>query len=285
MAKPRVGNKTLVREFYANIKFTNHYHTTVTVRGVGVDFSAETINNFFGTPTINAPNEYSEFAKEPPSLQTISEVICTSPPEWVRSAYNEPVGIPRSFLTHEAWDWLRFINARLYPSSHSSEVNKDRAIILYAILTSVPLDIGRYIHDAIKKSARGGLSVSLYFPNLITALCEREGLVNQPGDELIQPDTTINDENRAPPPPPAHPRQRHPRVLGVEDRMAHVEDRLRNLQLQHERHILEHQRLRLEQRQCWTALYDHLQVPPDRRPHFAPDEPDEPAPDDIGPDN
>ncbi|PIN23820.1 hypothetical protein CDL12_03455 [Handroanthus impetiginosus] len=285
MAKSGVGNKTLVREFYANLRFTDHYHQTVTVRGADVDFSAETINGLFGTPQINEPNEYNEFAKEPPTLQTISEIICTGPPEWVQSAYNEPVGIPRTFLTHEAWDWLRFINARLYPSSHSSKVNKDRAIILYAIFTDVPLDVGRYIHDAIRKSARGGLSVSLYFPNLITTLCEREGIVNQPGDELIQPDTTINEENRAPPPPPAQRRQRRPREPGMEDRMSRVEDGLRNLQLQHERHMLEHQRLRVEQRQCWTALYDHLQVPPDRRPQFAPDEPEEPAPDDIGPDD
>ncbi|PIM97196.1 hypothetical protein CDL12_30335 [Handroanthus impetiginosus] len=250
MAKPEDGNKTM-------------NDNRVLVRGTTVDFSSSAINHLFDAPIVDEPNDFEAFIQRPPSWEAISE----------------PVGIPRSSLTNEAWDWLRFINARLYPSSHLSEVSKDRAILLYAILTGVPLDIGRYINGAILKSARGGMTVSMYFPSLVTALCQQEGLVNLPGDELIQPDTTVNEENRAPPPPPppAHRRQRRPRELGLEDRLTHVEDGLHRLQLQHERHLVEHQHLRSEQRQCFEALFDHFQIPSDRRPQFAPDEPDAPG--------
>ncbi|PIN10807.1 hypothetical protein CDL12_16596 [Handroanthus impetiginosus] len=227
----------MVREFYANVKFNSLNNNRVLVRGATVDFSLSAINNLLGAPIVDEPNDFEAFIQHPPSWETISEILCAAPPNWILNVHNEPVGIPRSSLTNEAWDWLRFINARLYLSSHLSEVSKDRAIFLY-------------------------------FPSLVTALCRQEGLANLPGDELIQPDTTVNEENRALPPlpPPAHRRQRRPRELGLEDRLTHVEDGLHRLQLQHERHL----------RQCFEALYDHFQIPPDRRPQFAPDEPDVP---------
>ncbi|PIM98973.1 hypothetical protein CDL12_28537 [Handroanthus impetiginosus] len=219
----------MVREFYANLKFTHYHNKKVFIRDSEVDFFTKIINYFFDTPTIDDPNEYNEFVRKPPALKTTS--------------------IPQSFLTNKVWDWLCFINAHLYPSSHFSEVNKDRAIRLYAILTGVPLDIGRYIHNAIKKSVWGGLFVSFYFLNLITALYEREGL-------------------------PAPPAQHCPRGLGMEDSTVHLEGIA--------------QRLWLEQRQYWTALYDYLQVLPNRHPHFAPNtsiEHGELAPDHIGDDD
>ncbi|PIN06917.1 hypothetical protein CDL12_20521 [Handroanthus impetiginosus] len=203
------------------------------VREKTINFSSSAIRHLLGTPIINEPNNFEAFVQHPPSLETISETICTASPDWILNVHNEPVGIPRTALTKEAWNWLRFINARLYPSSHLSEVSKDRAILFYAILTGIPLDIGRYIHNSIRRSARGGMFVSLYFPSLITALCQEEGLVNLPSDELIQSDTTINEENRAPPPPlaPAHRRQCRSRELGPEDRLTHVEEGLHRLQL------------------------------------------------------
>ncbi|PIN25885.1 hypothetical protein CDL12_01366 [Handroanthus impetiginosus] len=241
----------MVREFYANVKFNSLNANRVLVRGATIDFSSSTINHLLGALIVDELNDFEAFIQHTPSWETISEVL---------NVHNEPIGVPRFSLTNEAWDWLRFINARLYPSSHLSEVSKDRAVLLYAILTGVPLDIGRYINGAILKSARGGMTVSLYFPSLVTTFCLQEGLENLPGDELIQPDTTINEENRAPPspPPPTHRRPRRPRELGLEDRLTHVKDGLHHLQLQHERHLVEHHRLRLEQRQCFEALYDHF---------------------------
>ncbi|PIN10473.1 hypothetical protein CDL12_16935 [Handroanthus impetiginosus] len=103
----------------------------------------------------------------------------------LESVNHKPMDIPRSLLTNKAWDWLHFINTHLYPSSYSSKVNKNRAFILFAILTDIPLDIKRYIHKAIKKSVRDEWSMKLYFPNLITALCKYARLVNQPGNKVI----------------------------------------------------------------------------------------------------
>ncbi|PIN00393.1 hypothetical protein CDL12_27105 [Handroanthus impetiginosus] len=195
----------------------------------------------------------------------------------ILNIHDEPVGIFQSSLTNEAWDWLRFVNGCLYPSSHLLEVSKDQAVLLYAILTSVPLDIGCYIHNAIRKSTRGGMSVSLYFSSITTAFCQRERLVNLPEDDLIQLNTTINEENPPPHLNSAHRHQPRPHELGMEDKLAHVEKGLHYLQFQHERQILEHQRLQLEQWQCFAALDDHCQISPDCHPDFTPNESDEPG--------
>ncbi|PIN22228.1 hypothetical protein CDL12_05060 [Handroanthus impetiginosus] len=181
MAKPEAGNKTMVREFYANIKFNSLHENRVLVRGATVTFLSSAINHLLDVPIVDEPNYFEAFIQHIPSWEAISETICAALPNWILNVHNKPVGIPRSSLTNEEWDWPRFINTRLYPSSHLSEVSKDRAILLYAILTGVPLDIGRYIHGAILKSARNGMMV--------------KGLENLPRDELIQPDTTINEEN------------------------------------------------------------------------------------------
>ncbi|PIN10242.1 hypothetical protein CDL12_17170 [Handroanthus impetiginosus] len=156
------------------------------VQGITIDFSSFAINHLFSTPTVDEPNDFEASIQSPPSLETISKTICKVPPPKL-----DPKCIPRSSLINEAWDWLHFINAQLYPSSDLSEVSKDGVVLLYAILIGVPLDIGHYIHNAILKSARGGMS----FPSLITVLCQQEGLENLSRDELIKPNTTINEEN------------------------------------------------------------------------------------------
>ncbi|PIN26424.1 hypothetical protein CDL12_00822 [Handroanthus impetiginosus] len=221
MAKPEARNKTMIREFYANVKFNSFNDHWVLVRGATITFSSSAINHLLGAPIVDEPNDFEAFIQHSPSLETISEVICAAPPEWILNVHNEPVGIPHLSLTNEVWDWLRFINARLYPSSYLSEVNKYRAVLLYAIIElsfSMPFS----------QSARGGMTC-------------------------------------------------RPRELGLEDRLTHVEEDLHRLQLQDEIHMVDHQHLRLEQRQCFDVLYGHFQIPSDRRPQFAPDEPDAPG--------
>ncbi|PIN01911.1 hypothetical protein CDL12_25577 [Handroanthus impetiginosus] len=88
---PGVANKTLVREFYANLRFTDQQRHTVMVR---------------------------------------------------------------------ADNWLRFVSTRLLPSSHTSKVTREHAVMIFAILTDVPFDIGCFLHKSILKSAMGGLTIA-----------------------------------------------------------------------------------------------------------------------------
>ncbi|PIM97147.1 hypothetical protein CDL12_30385 [Handroanthus impetiginosus] len=172
------------------------------VRDKNINFSARNINSLFGTPSIDTLGEVQEFLEDHPHWT----------PYWTLSRLNEPIHFPRTTLTFAADNWLRFVSARLLPSSHTSKVTRERAVMIYAILTDVPFDIGRFLHKSILKSAMGGLTVGLYHPSLITELCARAGLEQQPGDELLQPDSMIRADRRPPRQAgaPVQPRQQQP---------------------------------------------------------------------------
>ncbi|PIM99547.1 hypothetical protein CDL12_27957 [Handroanthus impetiginosus] len=215
------------------------------VRGKNINFFARNINSLFGTPSIDTPGEVQEFLQDHPPLDTICELICRDNPQWTLSRLNEPIHFPRTTLTFAADNWLRFVSARLLPSSHTSEVTRECAVMIYAILTDVPFDIGRFLHKSILKSAMGGLTVGLYHPSLITELCARADLERQPGDELLQPDSMIRADRRP------------PRQVGAP------------LQLQQE--------LQFSYQQQWWALWaDQMNISMSSRPHYPPNKPAEP---------
>ncbi|PIN20712.1 hypothetical protein CDL12_06595 [Handroanthus impetiginosus] len=207
------------------------------VRGKNINFSARTINSFFGTPCIDTPGEVQEFLKDHPPLDTICELICRDNPEWTLSRLNEPIHFPHTTLTFAADNWLRFVSTRLLPSSHTSEVTRERAVMIYAILTDVPFDIGRFLHRSIMKSAMGGLTVGLYHPSLIIELCARAGLERQLGGKLLQLDSMIRAHRRPPRQAgaPVQPRQRQPPPTpGLKARVDRLADEVHQLQLQQE---------------------------------------------------
>ncbi|PIN23546.1 hypothetical protein CDL12_03729 [Handroanthus impetiginosus] len=229
------------------------------VRGKNINFSARTINSLFGTPSIDTPEEVQEFLEDHLPLDTIRELIYRDDPQWTLSRLNEPIHLSRTKLTFVADNWLRFVSARLLPSSHTSEVMRECAVMIYAILTDVPFDIGRFLHRSILKSAMGGLTIGLYHPSLIIELCARVGLERQPGDELLQLDSMIRADRRPPRPAgaPVHPRQRQPPpALGLEEQVDRLADEVHQLQLQQEQQ------------------FSYQQY----RPHYPPDEPVEPPP-------
>ncbi|PIN18678.1 hypothetical protein CDL12_08647 [Handroanthus impetiginosus] len=231
------------------------------VRGKNIKFSARTINSLFGTPSIDTPGEVQEFLENHPPLDTICELICRDNPQWTLSRLNEPIHFPRTTLTFAADNWLRFVSARLLPSSHTSEVTRERAVMIYAILTDVPFDIGHFLHRSILKSAMGGLTIRLYYPSLITEL-----------GELLQPDSMIRVD-RWPPRQagaPAQPGQRHPPPApGLEERVDQLADEMLPLQLQQEQQFS-------YQQQWWALWADQMNIPTSSRPHYPPNEPAEP---------
>ncbi|PIN20436.1 hypothetical protein CDL12_06877 [Handroanthus impetiginosus] len=245
------------------------------VRGKNVNFSARTINSLFGTPSIDTPGEMQEFLEDHPPLDTICGLICRENPQWTLSRLNEPIHFPRTTLTFAADNWLRFISARLLPSSHTSEVTRERAVMIYAILTDVPFDIGRFLHRSILKSAMGGLTMGLYHPSLITELCARAGLERQPGDELLPPDSMIRADRRPPrqAEAPVQPRPRQPPPApGLEARVDRLADEVHQLQLQQQQHFS-------YQQQWWALWADQMNIPASSRPHYPSNEPAEPPPD------
>ncbi|GMN68009.1 hypothetical protein TIFTF001_037068 [Ficus carica] len=81
--------------------------------------------------------------------------------------------------------WLYFIGAKLMPITHFSDVTKDRAILLYDILSGKSIDVGRLIQQSIKQALRGSTSGGLPHPSLITALCKQVGIPLPIGGEEL----------------------------------------------------------------------------------------------------
>ncbi|PIN07250.1 hypothetical protein CDL12_20183 [Handroanthus impetiginosus] len=183
----------IVREFYANLRFTDG--DTVLVRGRKVSFSRVSINDYFGVEEqVLSEEEFNEFQFADNVLDHVPERICgTEEVEWSLGRDNNRKSFKASLLTRESRNWLRFISSRMLPTTHLSDVSKERAILIYAIYEDVPIDLGFMINDVIKKAAAGGARDGLPFPHLITSLCFQAGVQWDKSEELLQPDALIID--------------------------------------------------------------------------------------------
>ncbi|PIN20995.1 hypothetical protein CDL12_06316 [Handroanthus impetiginosus] len=145
----------VVYEFYANLRFTDG--DTTLIRGRKVSFSQETINDYFGIEEqVLSVEEFNEFQHANNVWDNVPERICKTEVEWSLKRDNNRKSFKSSLLTRESRYWLRFISSRMLPTSHLSDVSKERAILIYAIYEDVPIDMGFMINDVIKKATASG---------------------------------------------------------------------------------------------------------------------------------
>ena len=76
----------------------------------------------------------------------------------------------RKDLTTLAQTWSVLSYSNLAPTSHTSDLNMDRARLVYGLVMKIDMDLGSIISDQISQIARSNSS-RLGFPALITALC------------------------------------------------------------------------------------------------------------------
>ena len=122
----------------------------------------------------------------------------------------------------------------LWSLQHFSDVTAEKAVLIYAILRGMSIDVGRVVFDSIIHTIRNKLG--LYFPSLITQLCLDARVRHGANEEAQYPAKPINDkmiitlrhsrvqapdeeggEAIAPPPPP--------REYTVTKRLEHLEIR------------------------------------------------------------
>ena len=124
------------------------------------------------------------YMSEHVNLTEVANTICKSGTQW-KMSNGEAFLVKSSTLTKAAKIWYYFVGARFSLSSHLSNVTKDRAILIYCILSGKTIDIGSILHASMLLSPRG-VSIGLYFPFFITALCGRAGVTWGPNEEVIQ---------------------------------------------------------------------------------------------------
>ena len=86
-----------------------------------------------------------------------------------------PLKILRKNLTTLAQTWSVFSFSNLAPTSHTSDINLDRAKLVYALIQKMDMNLGSFISSQITLMAQHDSS-RLGFPALITALCKARGV-------------------------------------------------------------------------------------------------------------
>ena len=127
---PRPVAMSVVREFYANL--ASHVLEKVQVRGVLVDFSAESINSFYSLEHVSA-GPFDQL-REHPDYPEVIRVLTKGRGEWRINSAGHAVNFKAKHLAFIPKVWHHFITSRLIPTTNVCEVTAQRALLNYAIL-------------------------------------------------------------------------------------------------------------------------------------------------------
>ena len=142
---PHPAAMSVVREFYANL--ASHVLKKVRVRGILVDFSAESINSFYSLDHV--PSEPFNRLYEHPDYPEVIRVLTNGRGEWKINSAGHAVHFKAKNLAFIPKVWHHFITSRLILTMNVCEVTAKRALLNYAIIQDIPFDVGQVIEDAI----------------------------------------------------------------------------------------------------------------------------------------
>lgn len=104
-------------------------------------------------------------------------------------------GIPVSFKANALNKffkvWYHFLTARLLPVKHVSVITKDRAVLLYAMVTGKTINVGKLIFENILHVA-GSAKEGIWYLSLITALCKQARVQWSSVEELLHPKVPLD---------------------------------------------------------------------------------------------
>jgi len=113
---------------------------------------------------------YSRFYRLRPDPQELAAWLCIPGRGCVLNVEGLPWKLLRKDLTTLAQTWSVLSYFNLAPTSHTSDLNLDRARLVYGLVMKMDMNIGALISRQISLIAQSNSS-RLGFPGLITALC------------------------------------------------------------------------------------------------------------------
>ena len=93
-------------------------------------------------------DEYSAYVSDHIDLNEIVNTICKLGTQW-KMSNGEATSVKASTLTKDAMIWYYFMGARFMPSSHLSDVTRNRAVLIYCIISGKTIDVGSIMHASI----------------------------------------------------------------------------------------------------------------------------------------
>ena len=177
---PHPAAMSVVREFYANL--VSHVLKKVRVRGVLVDFSAESINSFYSLEHV--PSEAFDRLHEHLDYPMVIRVLTSGRGEWKINSAGHAVNFKAKHLAFIPKVWHHFITLRL------------TSCLNYAILQDIPFDVGQVIEDAILHNRDA--KMNLGHPFLIFGLCKRAGVPLDDTEAWLHPIKAISIKQDTP---------------------------------------------------------------------------------------
>ena len=153
----------LVKEFYSNLydpedKSPNQ----VRVKGWLIKFDAESLNAFLEMPPVIQPGEqypsYSIFCRSRTDPQELASKLCIPGQGFVLNAEGVPCKLLRKDLTTLAQTWSVLSYSNLAPTSLTSNLNMDKARLVYGLVMKMDMDVGFLISHQISQMAQSNSS-------------------------------------------------------------------------------------------------------------------------------
>ena len=171
----------LVKEFYANLYDPEDKSPRqVRVRGKLIKFDTESLNSFLETPVVLEPGEHyttcTSFCGTRLEPQEFTARLCILGRGFMLNVEGALWKLLRKDLTSLAQTWSVLSYSNLAPSSHTSDLNMDRARLVYGLVMKMEMGLGSLISGQISQMAQSNFS-SLAFSTLISALCIVWGVV------------------------------------------------------------------------------------------------------------
>ena len=126
----RPAATSVVREFYANL--ASHVVKKVRVRGVLVDFSAQSINQFYNLDLVS-PEPFDRLYERPDYPEVI-RVLTNGRGEWKLNSEGHALHLKAKHFAYIPKVWHHLITSRLISTTNVCEVTTKRALLNYAIV-------------------------------------------------------------------------------------------------------------------------------------------------------
>ena len=131
---------SVVREFYANL--ASLVLKKVRVRGVLIDFSVKSINQYYNLEPV--PLEPFDRLHAQPYYPEVIRILTNWRGEWKINSEGHAVHFKSKHLAYIPKVWHHFITSRLIPTTNVCEVKAKRALLNYAISRIYPSMLGRF---------------------------------------------------------------------------------------------------------------------------------------------
>ena len=153
----------IVKEFYANLYVPDDkFPKQVRVRGHLIKFDVDSLNTFLETPVVVEQGEslpcYSRFARLRPDPQELAARLCIPGRGFVLNAEGLLWKLLRKDLTTLAQTWSVLSYSNLALTSHTSDLNLDRARLVYGLVMRMNMNLGSIIYGQISLIAQSNSS-------------------------------------------------------------------------------------------------------------------------------